>query len=86
MIKNSLAPSTRNLSITSYFHSYVDSINPSEPEIKDITESESSVLYLDILLQKGINGNLTTKLCAKQGDFNISIVIFHFLCTCSNIS
>lgn len=32
--------------------SYVDSIHSGELEVKDTTESESSVLYLDILLKK----------------------------------
>ena len=32
------------------FHSYVDSIYPSELEIKDTTESSTSASYLDVLL------------------------------------
>ena len=44
------------------FHSYVDTIYPSELEIKDSTESDTSASYLDILLEKDSNGNLTTKL------------------------
>lgn len=66
-----------------YLHSYFDSIYPSELEIKDTTESESSVSYLDILLEKDINGNLTTKLHYKRDNFNISIVNFPY--SCSNI-
>jgi hypothetical protein len=33
------------------FHSYVDSVFPSELEIKDATESSSSASYLDVLLK-----------------------------------
>ncbi len=41
------------------FHSYVDTIYPGELEIKDTTESDTSASYLDILLEKDTNGNLT---------------------------
>lgn len=34
--------------------------------MKDTTKSESSVLYLNILLEKDINGNLTTNLYDKR--------------------
>ena len=64
-----------------YFHTYVDSIYPSELEIKDTTESASSVSYLDILLEMDIDGNLTTKLYDKRDDFNFSIVNFPYLCS-----
>jgi hypothetical protein len=42
------------------FHSYVDSIYPSELEIKDTTESSTSASYLDILLKTDAGGKLTT--------------------------
>ena len=64
-----------------YFHTYVDSIYPSELEIKDTTESASSVSYFDILLGIDIDGNLTTKLHDKRDDFNFSIVNFPYLCS-----
>ena len=65
----------------SNFHSYVDSIYPGELEIKDTTESVSSVSYLDVLLEKDLNGILTTKLYDKRDDFNFSIVNFTYLCS-----
>ena len=65
----------------SHFYSYVDSIYPGELEIKDTTESVSSVSYLDALLEKDLNGILTTKLYDKRDDFNFSIVNFPYLCS-----
>ena len=62
------------------FHSYVNSIYPCELEIKDTTDSDMSVSYLDILLEKDSDGNLTTKLYDKRDDFNFSIVNFPYLC------
>jgi hypothetical protein len=44
------------------FHSYVDSIYPSELEIKDTTESSTSASYLDVLLNIDAGGKLTTQL------------------------
>jgi hypothetical protein len=44
------------------FHSYyVDSIYPSELEIKDTTESSTSTPYLDVLLNMDAFGKLTTE-------------------------
>ena len=63
------------------FHSYVNSIYPCELEIKDTTDSDMSVSYLDILLEKDSDGNLTTKLYDKRDDFNFSIVNFPYLCS-----
>ena len=63
-----------------HFHFYIDTICPGELEIKDTTESNTSVSYLDILLEKDINGNLTTKLYDKRDDFNFSIVNFPYVC------
>jgi hypothetical protein len=65
------------------FHSYVDSINPSELEIKDTTESSTSASYLDVLLNIDADGKLTTQLYDKRDDFNFAIVNFPY--TCSNI-
>ena len=56
-------------------------IYPGELEIKDTTESDTSPSYLDILLEKDTNGNLTTKLYDKRDDFNFSIVNFPYLCS-----
>ena len=67
--------------INNAFHSYVDSIYPSELEIKDTTESSMSASYLDILLNIDINGKLTTQLYDKRDDFSFSIVNVPYLCT-----
>ena len=60
----------------SYCHTYVDLIYPSELEIKDTTESSISASYLDILVNRDINGKLTTQLYDKQDDFSFSIVMY----------
>lgn len=55
------------------------SIYPRELKTKDITESESSVKYLDldIFLEKDINNNLATKLYDKRDESNFSMTNFH---------
>jgi hypothetical protein len=40
------------------FHNYVHLIYPNEFEIEEITESDKSALYLDILLNISFNGRL----------------------------
>jgi hypothetical protein len=62
-------------------HNYVDSIYPSEHEIKDTTESSTSASYLDVLLN--IDGKLTTQFYEERDDFDFAIVNFPY--TCSNI-
>jgi hypothetical protein len=52
------------------FHSHIDSIYPSELEIKDTTESSTSASYLDVLLNKDADGKLTTQLYDKRYDFS----------------
>jgi hypothetical protein len=52
------------------FHSYVDSIYPSELEIQDTTESSTSASYLDVLLNIDAGGKLITQLYDKRDDFN----------------
>jgi hypothetical protein len=64
-----------------HFHSYVNSIYPNEPEIKDTTECSTSASYLDVLLKLVDNGKLTTQLYDKRDDFNFSIVNFPYLCS-----
>jgi hypothetical protein len=59
------------------FHSYVDSIYPSALAIKDTTESSSSALYLDVLLDIDAFGKLTTQLYDKRGDFSFPINMFY---------
>ena len=52
---------------------------PNELAIKNITESSMSDLYLDILLNRDINGKLTTQLYDKRDDFtsHIYVAIYH---------
>lgn len=71
-------PLTRHSCIlTKYYQltiviSILTSTEYSELEIKENTKSASSFSYLDMLLEKDISGNLTTKLSNKLGDFNFS--------------
>lgn len=55
-----------------YFHSYVNTIHLSELKIKYTTNSKTSVTYLVILLEKDVNGNLTTNLY----DTHMMILVF----------
>jgi hypothetical protein len=52
-----------------------------ELEIKDITESDKSASYLDILLNINSNGRLTTSLYDKRNDFDFATFNFPFLCS-----
>jgi hypothetical protein len=65
------------------FHSFVDSIYPSELEIKGNTESSTSASFLDVLLNIDAGDKLTTQLYDKENDFDFAIVNFPY--TCSNI-
>jgi hypothetical protein len=60
------------------FHNYVHFIYPDELEIKDTTESDKSVSYLDILLNIDFSGRLTTSLYDKRDKFDFAIVNFSF--------
>lgn len=64
---------------TFYFHTYVVSIYPSELEnkIPHGLRSASSVLYF-FLLERDIDGNITTKFYDKRHDFNFPIVNFPY--------
>ena len=52
---------------------------PPELEVKDKTESNTSVSYLDLLLSIGRDGQLRTSLYDKRDDFNFHITNFPFL-------
>ena len=43
---------------------------PAELEIKDTTESITSVSYLDLLLWIGMDGQLNTSIYDERDDFN----------------
>jgi hypothetical protein len=64
------------------FRSYVDSIYHPTPEheIKDTTESSTSVAYLDDLFQTDACGKLTTQLYDKQDYFSFSDLIHAHTC------
>jgi hypothetical protein len=49
---------------------FVDCIYPIELEIKDITDTDRSVSYLDLHLEIDSEGRLRTKLYDKRDDFN----------------
>jgi hypothetical protein len=57
------------------FHSCVNSIYPSELEIKDTTESSTSGSYIDA------GGKLTTQLYDKRDDFSFTIVNVPYICS-----
>jgi hypothetical protein len=52
-----------------------------ELEMKDITESDKSVSYLDIFLNIDSNGRLATSLYDKRDDFDFVFINFPFLCS-----
>jgi hypothetical protein len=66
------------LSINNYnFHNYVHLIYPDELKIKkNITESDISTSYLDILRNFDSDGRLKTTLYDKRDDFDYAIVKF----------
>ena len=61
------------------FENYLGQMYPSELEIKDTTESNTSASYLDLLLSIGRDGQLHTSLYDKHDDFNFHITNFPFL-------
>ena len=63
---------------TKKFAEYLEFIYSRELEIKEITETAASSLYLDCYLCTD-NGKLTTRLYDKRDDFNFPIVNFPFL-------
>jgi hypothetical protein len=62
-------------------NNFVDRIYPIEPEIKDTTDTDKSISYLDLHLEIDSEGRLGTKLYDKRDDFNILIVNFPFICS-----
>jgi hypothetical protein len=63
------------------FHQYVHLIYPNELEVKDTTESDKSVSYLDILLNADSIGRLKTSQYDKQDYLDFVTVNFPFLCS-----
>ena len=61
------------------FENYLGQMCPVELEIKDLTESNTSGSYLDLLLSIGRDGQLHTSIYDKRDDFNFHITNFPFL-------
>ena len=61
-------------------NNYLSMIYPPELEIKETTESSSSVSYLDIFLKFDSKVHLSTKPYDKRDDFNFTIINFPHLC------
>ena len=61
------------------FYNYLGQMCPAELEIKDKTESNTSVSYLDLLQLIGRDGQLLTSLYDKHDDFNFHITNFPLL-------
>ena len=65
----------------SRFGDFVDRIYLIELEIKDTTDTDRYVSYLDLHLEIDSEGRLRTKLYDKRDDFNFPIVNFPFICS-----
>ena len=65
----------------SRFGDFVDRIYPIELEIKDITDTDRSALYLDLHFKIDSEWWLRTKLYDKRDYFNFPIVNFPFICS-----
>ena len=61
------------------FENYLGQMYPTELEIKDTTESNTSGSYLDLLLTIESDSQLRTSLYDKRDDFNFHITNFPFL-------
>ena len=61
------------------FENYLGQMYPVELEIKDMTESNTSASYLDLLLSIGRDGQLHTSINDKRDDFNFNFENVPFL-------
>ena len=61
------------------FENYLCQMYPAEFEIKDTTESTTSVSYLDLLLSIRRDGKLHSSIYDKRDDYNFHITNFPFL-------
>jgi len=61
------------------FSNFLHLIYPVELVVNDTTDSHNSASYLDLYLEHGINGTLTTTLYDKRDDFNFPIINYPFL-------
>jgi hypothetical protein len=60
---------------------FVVRIYPIEPEIKDTTDTNRSISYIDLHLEIDNEWRLRTKLYDKRDDINIPIVNFPSICS-----
>ena len=67
------------------FENYLGQIYPPELEIKDISESNTSASYLELLLSIDREGQPHTSLYNKSDDLNFNITNFPFLSSNVNI-
>ena len=65
----------------SRFDDFVDCIYHIELEIKDITDTDRSVSYIDLDLEIDSQRRIRTKRYVKRDDFNFYIVNFPFICS-----
>jgi hypothetical protein len=65
----------------SRFEDFVDCIYHIELEIKDITDTDRSVSYIDLDLEIDSQMRIRTKRYVKRDDFNFYIVNFPFICS-----
>jgi hypothetical protein len=63
------------------FGDFVDRIYPIELKIKDTTDTDRSVLYIDLHLNIDSKGRLRTKIYDKRDYLNFSIANFQFICS-----
>ena len=63
----------------SKFADYIPLIYPPELEIKETTDTDQSVSFLDLHLEFDDNGSLDTRIYDKRDDFNFDIVNFPHL-------
>ena len=68
-----------------FFENYLGQTYPPGLEIKDTTESNTSVSYSDLLLSIGRDGQLHTSLYDERDDFNFHITNFPFLAATSHL-
>ena len=61
------------------FANWIPLIYPPELEIKETTDTASSVSYLDVYLEFDADGHLTTRIYDKRDDFNFDIINFPHL-------
>jgi hypothetical protein len=61
------------------FGNWIPLICPKELDIKEISETTSSVSLLDIYLNFDTNGQLSTRLCDKEAIFNDDIINCSYL-------